>query len=140
MRVFNVENITRTATNGAYDCTVTYQRSWLDKRETHPFTYNAGDMSELTVAIRDWLTARKVNLASVAASYVPALPTAAQIKREAARRIDMAWPTHTQLNVMRRGTQEDINNMGAEIDALRQKSRALEGNPVVDYQDDKHWI
>lgn len=139
MRVTNVEAITNTARQGVFDLEVTVAGP-RGRAQKLPFTYNPGDTSELTLAVGEWLTKHKIEPRLVAAPYVPPVPTIGSIKLEASRRIEELWPVWKQVNVMRAGDQEAINLMGAQIDAIRQKSRALETLLPPDYRDQKYWV
>ncbi len=139
MRVINVDNFVRTEVAGVFDCNVTFVPRYGAQTEKHPHTYNPGDPTRLTPLITKWLASHNVVPAKIAAAYVPPTPTAGMVKKEAQRRIELLWPMYKQLNTMRRGTPEEVNLMGAEIDVLRQKSRALEETLPPDYQHDKHW-
>lgn len=68
----------------------------------------------------------------------PPAPSAAQVRDEAARRINSRYPSWRQLNIMRSGTPGEVGTMGAYIDAVRAASNLLDP-PPHDYADDKHW-
>lgn len=69
----------------------------------------------------------------------PPPTTAADIKNEAARRINAAYPAWKQMNVMREGG-EALVAMSAFIDVVRAASNALEQSLPADFADDRHWL
>lgn len=140
MRIISIGNVHKTATDGYYDMDVVFKEHALSVQpRSLPFTYSMADTEPMSEAVRAYLRAKNINLARVALPYIPFTPTEAHIKAEAKRRIDAAYPAHAQLNLMRRGTPEEVSLMGAFIDGIRQKSRALVAVPPLDYTDDKHW-
>lgn len=66
--------------------------------------------------------------------------TAADVKAEAARRIEARWPLWKQLNLSREGGIA-MDEMHAGIDAIRAASNALEAQDPIpaDYRADHHW-
>lgn len=66
--------------------------------------------------------------------------TADHVRAEAQRRIEAQWPLWRQMNTLRADTAS-IEAMGAEIDAIRAASNALEASSPIpaDFTSDKHW-
>lgn len=65
-------------------------------------------------------------------------PSLAEVKAEARRRIEAAYPLWRQLNIIREGGGA-LAEMSAAIDAIRDKSGSIEAALPADYRDEKHW-
>jgi len=90
--------------------------------------------------VYDWRAVRVIDGAPVAYTPEPPAVTANQVRAEAARRIEAAWPLWRQMNTMRAGG-DDYAAMGAQIDVIRSASDALEiMDPIPqDYRSDDWW-